>query len=250
MFPRALVIAAILLSAGPVRADLVTPGSLSPAPTGWVTDQYKPLGLVFVPVFNSWGDGTWEKGIYNYGASWSPVYVSYPRAPDGTPIGPPEARVQGDSLTVRFFMPGTGELATTDSVRVHVSSHGAVFTLKGYDVAGSRVGSRDVTVSAGFDDWLTLDAPGMHSFEIRSRWPPPPPSPFPIPQMNSPPIYVEAIEFHPVIAVPEPGGLVLSGLGVLILTVARRQEQARRRKQGCLSPAPAAPAPPPPPAGR
>jgi hypothetical protein len=225
MVPRALMIAVLALSAGTARAELVRPDSISPAPAGWVTDQYKRLGLVFVPVFNSWGDGTWAAGVYKQGDAWASFIAYYTRSPDGTPLGPPEPGIQHDSLTVRFVMPGTGAPAMTDSVRVHLqSNYDAVFTLKGYDIAGNLISARDVLVHGSFDDWLMLRASRIHSFEILSSWPPPAPSPNPAPVMNSPFISVEGIEFSPVPALPEPGGLVLSGLGALILTVARLRQ--------------------------
>jgi hypothetical protein len=44
----------------------------------------------------------------------------------------------------------------------------AVFTLHGYDIAGSLIGSRDFVVGRGSDNWLTLRASGMSTF--LDRW--------------------------------------------------------------------------------
>ena len=78
--------------------------------------------------------------------------------------------------------------------------------------AGNQIGSRDVLVGESSDNWLTLRASGMHSFAIVSNWPP---SPFGV--QNSPDYAIEAIEFHPVPAVPEPGSLTLFAMGSLVL---------------------------------
>ncbi len=227
MLPRALLIAAVVLSADTARADLVTPDSISPAPLGWVTDQYKRLGLVFNPQYGGWPAGIWAVGTYNLGGAWTSETTMPNRDPNGVPIGPGDPGVPAGIQSVTFVMPGTGAPATTDSIRVHVlSPFDAVFTLKGYDSAGNQIVSRDMIVGMSSDNWLTLRASRMHSFAIFSDWPP---SPFPA--YNSPPINIEGIEFHPMPAVPEPGGLVLSGLGALILTLARLS-QGHRVRQG------------------
>jgi hypothetical protein len=196
--PVALLSAA-LLSVTTARADLVTPDSISPAPTGFVTDQYKPLGLVFAPP--SSGIGT----VYDGG--WASV-IPMP----GTPT--PWLGMPGGDVSVRFVMPGTGAPATTSSVRIRLaSSFDAIISLDGYDTTGNPVGSRAVFVKSMSDNWLTLQAPGMHQLDIISNWPPVPGRV----DNNSPYFDVEAIGFHPVATLPEPGGLALFGLGALAL---------------------------------
>src|SRR5262249_50650598 len=134
--------------------------------------------------------------------------------------------------SVHLVMPGTGAPATTDSVRVHIySPYDAVFTLKGYDSAGNPIGSRDVIVSRDSEDWLALHASGRHALEIASNW-----LPSPLPAENSPPIDIDGIEFHPVPTVPGPGGLVLSGLGALLLALARLLQTFPRRRSLSVSP--------------
>lgn len=202
MLPRTLLIAAVVLSADIARADLITPDSISPAPTGLVTDQYKGLGLVFT---SSWAGGV---GSYYSSDGWRSYTLD-----TGMPAG-----IQ----SVSFVMPGTGVPATTDSIRVRLfSNFDAVFTLTGYDGAGNQIGSRDVLVGESSDNWLTLRASRMHSFAIVSNWPPSPFAivwpPGPIHMSNSPDYGIEAIEFHPVPAVPEPGSLTLFAIGSLVL---------------------------------
>jgi hypothetical protein len=209
ILPAALLFAA-LLPATTARADLVTPGSISPAPTGWVTDQYKQLGLVFAPP-------SWAGTLYDGG--WTSLTTN-----SGSPD--PWMGVPAGYVSVSFVMPGTGDPAKTDSVRVRLySNFDAVISLDGYDRTGKPVGSRDVLVTSQSDRWLTLQAPGIHQLDIVSGWPPGPGRVF-----NSPNFNVEAIEFHPVAALPEPGGLVLFGLGALGLAArawARSQRPPR-----------------------
>jgi hypothetical protein len=206
---------AVFLSAGTARADLVTPGSISPAPADWVTDQYKRLGLVFAPP-------SWAGVVYGWTSltTWPGQTSPW----EGVPAG---------FVSVQFVVPGTGAPAMTDSVRVRLySTFDAGISLEGYDMAGKSLGSRDVLVESTSDGWLTLHAPGMHQLDIVSGWPPG--TRF---SMNSPNFDVEAIEFHPVATLPEPGGLALFGLGTLTLVGGSRawRAQGRRHNRRVLS---------------
>ena len=213
---RTLLIVAAVWSGGTVRADLITPDSISPVPTGWVSNEYKGLGLVFAPP--DLVSGTYFSPSDGYGRGWESFLTSWNTGPDGA-LGPPAPAMWAGFQSASFVMPGTGAPATTNSLRVLVRTSwtDTVFTLQGYDLAGRPVASRDVLVSAYTDGWLTLRTSGMHSFEISSMWAPSVPGPW----YNLPIFTTEAIEFYPVSAVPEPGGWVLSGLGILILTLAR-----------------------------
>jgi hypothetical protein len=231
MSPRALVIAVLVLSANTARADLVTPDSITPAP-GWVTDQYKQLGLVFTPQYNDPSSslwlGPWWAGTYNEARGWVSDAAQWNRGPDGQAFGPPVLGVPTGIQSISFVMPGTGAPATSDSIRVHAYSFSdAVVTLQGYDSAGNQIVSRDVLVSGNSDNWLTLQGARMHSFDILSNWPPDSGI-----SENWPPIPIEGIEFRPVPALPEPSGLVLSGLGALALILARRYQAYRVRRLG------------------
>jgi hypothetical protein len=211
--PRTLHLAATLcaalLSVGTARADLVTPGSVSPTPTDWVTDQYKQLGLVFAAPSPMWGIGV---GTY-YDGGWTSYTAYWQIGPNGLPSGVPQPGVPAGLVSLSFVMPGSGASATTDSVRVRLySTSDADITLQGYNTTGNLVGSRDVFVTSTSDGWLTLHAPGLHQLDIVSNWPPGPGLKF-----NSPHYDVEAIEFHPLATLPEPGGLALFGLGALSL---------------------------------
>lgn len=220
MLARTLLIVGVVLSGGAVRADLITPDSISPMPTGWVTDQYKGLGLVFPTPSVSWSIGTY----YGYGG-WQFSFTDWNRGPDGAPIGPPIQDIQSGYQSASFVMPGTGAPATTDSIRVKVNSPAdTVFTLTGYDLTGRSIASRDMLVDAYTDRWLTLRAAGMHSFEISSMWAPSVPGPW----LNLPNFVMEAVEFQPVAAIPEPGSLTLFALGILVLAIRPWARSERR----------------------
>lgn len=206
---RTLLIAAVVLSADTAQADLITPGSISPAPAGWVTDEYKRLGVVFAPPSPSSPVGTYSF----FGGGWNSLSAWWQRGPDGVPLGPPTPGVPAGYQSIGFVMPGTGAPATTDSIRVQFFSPGdAVITLKGYDLAGHPIGSQAMLVGTSSDNWLTLRASGMHSFEILSDWAPGAPLP-----LNNPNFVMEAIEFHPAPAAPEPGSLTLFAMGSLVM---------------------------------
>lgn len=210
MPPRhaALLAAALcigLLPPHPARADLVTPGSVSPQPTGWITDQYKGLGLVF---FTGRGPGAPSNyaATYNDGVNgWTPLMTGW-MGPAGT-------------LTAGFAMPGTGAPATTDWLGVQVSSPRTPYELRldAFGSSGSRLGSVDLVVDQGTTTWLRVRAPGIYSFALDSFWLP---SPYPV--FNSPTYYVTAVEFSPLATAPEPNVLALAGLGGLGLIARAR----------------------------
>ncbi len=218
----AATLCAALLSAGTARADLVTPGAVSPAPADWVTDQYKRLGLVFTaPSVLGNSVGTY----YDVGG-WTSYTAYWQIGPNGLPSGVPDPGVPGGLVSLHFVMPGTGAPAMTDSVRVRLfSTSDADITLQGYDTTGHLVGSRNVFATSGSDSWLTLHAPGMHQLDIVSNWPP-----TPGPKYNSPSFDVEGIEVHPVATLPEPGGLALFGLGTLTVAGYARTWRAQGKR--------------------
>jgi hypothetical protein len=123
--------------------------------------------------------------------------------------------MSGPYQQVAFVMPGTGVPATTGSLRLQVYSlWQAQFTLDAYDINGNLLRTASVITSPGVDQWLTFSAPGIHSFTATEDWLRPP-------FLNWPPWLLDAVEFQPVPAAPEPGSLVLFALGALGLVGAR-----------------------------
>jgi hypothetical protein len=233
-----------LLCARPALADLVTPGSISPRPSGWVTDQYRGLGLVFYPVYPDSIANQYHSNVATfYDGGWSSYTTGESTATGSTPWTwlLTQPGVPAGTQTVGFVMPGTEAPATTSSLRIQVySAEQNELTLAAFGLDANRVGFLDLVVDPG-TTWLTLSTPGIRSFTISESWWFPPGSP-PQRVFNSPYFSINAIEFHPVAAVPEPGGLTLFGLGCLALAGSIR---ARRKRGTAQSPGGiACPAPP------
>jgi hypothetical protein len=206
-------------------ADMVTPGSITPPPSGWVTDQYKGLGLVFYPMFpdNVANGQRLNVATYYDGGGWTPYTTGASTASGSAPWTwqSTQPNIAGGPQSVGFVMPGTGAPATTDSLRVQVYSGWndglrSELTLDAFGIDGKRVGSLDVLVGSSSTTWLAFRAPGIHSFTIDENWWFPTGSP-PQRVFNSPYYSITAIEFSPVATVPEPGSLALFGLGGLAL---------------------------------
>lgn len=190
--PRRHLLAAVLcaLLARPAVADLVTPGMASVPWDTPVTDQYKPFGLVF----------------HHHG--WAATYGDWSSLTTDSMV---PAGIQSAS----FVVPGTDRPATTNTLRLGISSiWQSEFTLDAYDIDGNLLRSISMVTEPGIDQWVAVEASGIHSFAANEYWWQPPGSP-PEPVYNSPGWYLLAVEFTPVAAVPEPGGLGLAVLGAL-----------------------------------
>jgi MYXO-CTERM domain-containing protein len=160
----------------PLRADLITPDSIpspppvSPAsdgklaPGGWVTDQYVGVGLNFP--YRMTGVDT--------GLSTALVQV------DGVKVWTGASAVDAGILggvsfsagvRAELVVPGTQTPATADSLRLEVVASGgaglASAVVQGYDARGDLLLSQRTSISEGpGGTWVTLSAPGLHSFQV------------------------------------------------------------------------------------
>src|SRR5262249_37611440 len=91
-------------------------------------------------------------------------------------------------------------------------------SLTAYDLAGRPIQSTSLVTQPWIDHWVSLQAPGIHSFAADAVWWIDPNDP-PEYVHNSPHWGMHAIEFQPRLATPEPGGLGLLLLGALGLIV-------------------------------
>ncbi len=221
--PAACLCASLLL-ARLARADLVTPDMVGLPDLTKVNDQYKALGLVF-------RDYRYNATFLD-GGSWHSLWLPVRDPGDPRPPDPdPRNYMSGPYQQVAFVVPGKGGPATTDSLRLRVYSFfRAQFTLDAYDINGDLLRTTSVVTSPGVDQWLTFSAPGTHSFTASEGWLGWPPA------QNWPPWLLGAVEFQPVAAAPEPGGLALFALGALGL--ATRAWPRRKPRAGGGAPAP------------
>jgi hypothetical protein len=200
---RLPLLAAVLcaLLARPAGADRVTPDMASVPWDTPVTDQYKRFGLVFR---QDW------YATFNMG---------------GWASGTPDTLMPAGTQSVAFVVPGTDEPATTDTLRLRISSAWeSAFTLDAYDVNGKLLRSYSMLTEPGIDQWVSVEARGIHSFRADESWWHPPGSPPGIDD-NSPQWWMYAVEFTPVAAAPEPGGLALFALGALGLAARARRKR-------------------------
>jgi hypothetical protein len=217
---------AIVFGVSHVRADLITPGSISPTPPvtpavqgtlvvsgGMAADQYAGLGVVFQ-----------NTALSQIGSAltWVPVDAPFPWVSHSHQLN----FASGYSGVVQghFVLPGTTIPAVTTSLRIAFQGiAGSRAALVAYDQNGTMLGNpTGGTLAPDGSVVLTFNAPNIASFDLykllpyeQSAW------------------GVKQIEFGPLISpvqAPEPTAMVLVALGGLGLLVARavRSEDARR----------------------
>ena len=218
------------------RADPITPDSIasppavsptiqggSVAPGGWVADQYQGAGVVFPGQMTGVDTGFGTAVIRVNGASvWTPAAYSDGLILSALAFNSP-AGVAAD-----LVLPGTSTPAVADSVRVDFLSAGnLIVTLGAYDKNGVQVASTTALIAAGVETPLSLGGAGIES--IRATAYQPVIDPLTCVSPDSTPAIpvawgVRSIEWA---NAPEPGGLVLAGLGMCGLIGYARRRRAR-----------------------
>jgi hypothetical protein len=194
------------LLARPARADVITPDMVGLTPDVLITDQYRGLGLVFKTYAEPGEFGPRPYGTHDLGGAWWGLTLF------GTAM----------SQTAEFVVPGTGDSATTDTLRLQIASaYRSRLTVDAFGLDGGLVRSFSMITEDGYvGQWVTLQGPGIRSFTAREDWWDPPGQEQDM-YYNHPGWGIDAVEFLSVAAVPEPGSLALALLGAGGL-VARR----------------------------
>ena len=232
---RLAALVVFLIGAPAVRAEVITPNSISSppplspaidgqavAPGGWVTNQYASQGLNFPYRMTGVDTGLSTALVRVNGVKvWTGA-----NSVDGGFLG---AVSFASGVKAELVVPGTQTQATTDSLRLHLVASGgmglASALIQAYDGHGNPLLVQRTSITEGpAGTWITLSGPGIQSFQVMA---------FPglIPAdgpANLPFIWgVAGIDFHPA---PEPTSLALAGLGLAGLV-----GQAWRRRRGPAS---------------
>jgi hypothetical protein len=176
-----------------------------------VTDQYSSLGIQFPQVAVtkdvSYGTAmTWVGGI----KVWAPAFIF-------------QGNASVDMGTVSFMngqlvVPGTNTPTTTSSLSVELINQNPAWNILVYafDAKGNLLGQLTDSHQTGSHggDILTIQVSGISSFFTHA-------DPLSWTAMGKPDWGIAGLEFGTApLAAPEPGGVVLLGLGMLGLTVA------------------------------
>lgn len=224
------------------RADLITPDSIASPPAvsptvqggavaagGWVTNQYQGVGLIFpsqmtgVDTANGTalvrvnGSTVWTTGTHVDGPVISNVWFN-----------------SASAVTADLVAPGTTTPAVADSVRVDFLSAGPLaVSLGAYDKNGHQVAFTTALIAAGVDTPISLGGDGITSIQATAYQPIIDPPGGVDPSPGAQPPFAWGVSGIAWANAPEPGGLVLGGLGVFGLLA----YAWKRRLAGVLLPA-------------
>ena len=232
------ILAAAAFSSSAARADLITPDSIasppavSPAaqgaaivPGGWVTNQYQGVGLIFTSQMTGVDSGYGTALVRVNGSTvWTTAGYSDAGLLGGVDFNAPSA------VAADLVAPGTTTPAVSDSVRVDFLSAGPLaVSLGAYDKNGNQVAFTTALIAAG-NTPISLGGAGITSIRATAYQPVIDPPGGVDPSPGAQPPFAWGVRSVAWANAPEPGGLVLAGLGIVGLIA-----YAWKRRPPCLA---------------